>query len=266
MRYQLLALDLDGTLIGPDLEVRPRDREAIQRAQEAGTRVAIATGRDFSAAQKYAQELDLTTPVICYQGGLVKDPESGEVLHETTMSRELYAEAARLAREQNLALQVYVGERVYLTELYRGRAFYDRWFGMPFRKVDDLVAAVDQPPVKFLITADEADADEIEQAWKAHFDGRLEIVRSHPLFVEGTSPEVSKGAALAHLAEHLGIPREAVIAMGDNDNDRSMIQWAGLGVAMGTAPDDIKAEADYVAPPQSEDGIAHVIERFVLTS
>lgn len=265
MTYQLLALDLDGTLVGPNLEVLPQDREAIQRAQAAGMRVTIATGRGFHVTREYALDLDLATPVICYQGGLIKDPASGETLYEANLPADLYAEAVRLAHEQDLDFHVYIENMAYLTELRRGRAFYDRWFGLPFRQVNDLVTDLDHPPVKFLITADEIEADQIEKTWKAHFDGRLQIVRSHPLFVEGTSPGVSKGNALAHLAEHLGIPREAVIAMGDNDNDRSMIQWAGLGIATATARDDLQADADYVAPAQSDAGVAHVIEHFILS-
>lgn len=266
MRYKLLAVDLDGTLIGPDLQVQPRDGEAIARARAAGVRISIATGRGFPIAQRYARDLNLATPVICYQGGLVKDPESGAVLYEATLPPDAYAEAVRLAQEQDLDFHVYAGDNAYLTHLRRSRAFYDRWFSLPFRQVRDLVTGLDHPPTKFLITADEDEADQIEKAWKAHFDGRLQIVRSHRLFVEGTSLGVSKGSALARLAEHLGIDREAVIAMGDNDNDRSMIQWAGLGVVVADAPDDLKNDADYVAPAQPEAAVAHVLERFILDS
>ncbi|MFQ5340067.1 MAG: Cof-type HAD-IIB family hydrolase, partial [Anaerolineae bacterium] len=243
MKYRLLAVDLDGTLIGPDLQVLPRDREAIARAREAGARLTIATGRGFPVTRKYARDLHLATPVICYQGGLIKDPNAGEVLYEATLPPDAYAEAVQQARQQDLDFHVYVGDTVYLAEMRRSRAFYDRWFALPFRRVGDLVSDLDHPPTKFLITAEEAEADEIEKAWKAHFDGRLQIVRSHPLFVEGTSLGVSKGHALARLAAHLGIEREAVIAVGDNDNDRSMIEWAGLGVAMATAPPDLQADA-----------------------
>lgn len=283
MSYQLLALDLDGTLIGPDLQIHPHDRTAIKQARmaglsapacaastadrcsaQAGVRVTLATGRGFPSTREYARGLHLTTPVICYQGGLVKDPESGAVLHEANLPADIYTEAAELAREHDLDFTAYAGDTVYLTELRHGRAFYDRWFGLPFRQVDDLIADLDHPPIKFMIIAEEDEADVIEAMWKSHFDGRLQIVRSHPLFVEGTSLGVSKGDALARLAEHLGIAREAVIAIGDNDNDRSMIRWAGVGVAMAGAPDELKVEADYVAPAQSEAGVAHVIERFVM--
>lgn len=264
MKYRLLALDLDGTLIGPDLKVRPRDREAIRRAREAGLHLALATGRGFSITREYARDLGLATPVICYQGGLIRDPVSGEVLYEADLPPDVYVEAVLLAQAHDLDFTVYADDTVHVAKLHHPKAFYDQWFGLPVRQVENLITDLRHPPVKFLIIAGEEKADEIEALWKAHFDGRLQIVRSHRLFVEGTPLGVSKGDALARLSGHLGIPREAVIAAGDNDNDRSMIRWAGLGVVMGNAPDDLKAEADYVAPAQSEDGVADIIARFVL--
>ena len=98
----------------------------------------------------------------------------------------------------------------------------------------------------------------------ASFAGRLNVVRSHPLFVEIISPRVSKGRGVAHLADLYGVSRAQTIAVGDSGNDLSMVQWAGLGVAMGNASADVKAVADWIAPPVSEDGVAAVIERFVL--
>ncbi len=159
--YQLLAVDLDGTLIGPDLQVQPRDREAIAWAEEAGVRITIATGRGFPVTRQYAGDLGLTTPVICYQGGLIKDPVSGQALYEATLPADAYAEAVQLARKQDLDFHVYVGDTVHLTEFRRGRAFYDRWFALPYRQVRDLITELDHPPAKFLITADENEADQI---------------------------------------------------------------------------------------------------------
>ena len=108
------------------------------------------------------------------------------------------------------------------------------------------------------------EADIIETRWKARFDGHLDIVRSHRLFVEGNPRGVSKGSALAWLAQRLGIPRERVLAVGDNDNDRSMIEWAGVGVAMGNSPPTLQAIADWVAPSVEGDGVAAALDRFVL--
>lgn len=263
-RYKLLALDLDGTLIGPELMVGDADRRALEAALSAGVHVVIATGRGFPFSRQHAEELGLNTPIICYQGGVIQDPNTEEILLRAQLPRDAYAEAVAWADEAELDFTVYVGNRLYLNKFHQPRDFYEHWFGLPIEQASDLVDGLPQLPTKFVITAEQTDADTIECEWKARFDGRLQIVRSHPLFVEGTPPGVSKGAALARVATHLEVAREAVIAVGDNDNDRSMIEWAGLGVAMASAPGTLKAAADYVAPSQAEAGVAHVVERFVL--
>ena len=261
---ELIAIDLDGTLVGSDLQIHPPEREAIIRAREAGVRIVLATGRGFPVVRPYALDLGLTEPVICYQGGLVRDPVSGQVLYAATIAPALYAEAVQLAQVQHLNFTAYSEDTVYLTAVRPSRAFHDQWFGMPIQQVDDLIADVSRPVLKFLIIAEDEEADQIEQSWKAHFAGRLHIVRSHRWFVEGSPLGVSKGDALARLAAQWGIKPAAVMAIGDNDNDRSMLEWAGLGVAMGDARSDLKSIADYVAPPQAESGVAHVIHKFVL--
>jgi hypothetical protein len=262
-RYRLVAIDLDGTLIPDDLQVRPRVRQAIRRALDADVHVTLATGRAFPDTARYALELGIDVPVICYQGGLIQHPRTGELLYRATMPRELALEAIELAARDDLDLNLYVRDEIFVTRLRHDEDFYQKWFGLPVHPVGDLKAALTDDPTKFIIIAEEAEADRIHPAWKAHFQGRLQIVRSHRLFVEGNPLGVSKGHALARLAAHLGVRREETIAIGDNDNDRAMIEWAGLGVAMGNAPASLQAIADYVAPPVAEDGVAEVFERFI---
>lgn len=264
LRYKLVATDLDGTLIPDDLQVRPRVRQAIRRTLRAGVHVTLATGRAPPDTARYALELGMNVPVICYQGGLIQNPRTGEVLYRATMDRELALEAIEMAAHDDLDINVYVNDEIWVSRLRHGDAFYQQWFGLPVRQVADLAAALTDDPIKFIIIAEEAEADRVHPGWKAHFDGRLQIVRSHRLFVEGNPLGVSKGHALARLAAQLGVSREETIAIGDNDNDRSMIEWAGLGVAMGNAPPSLQAIADYVAPPVTQDGVAEVLERFVL--
>lgn len=266
MRYNLIAVDLDGTLFGEDLAIRPRVRDALGQAMERGVYVTLATGRAFPYTARVAARLGITTPLICYQGGLVKDPCTHQVLHAVTMPRSLVDEAIHLAERDNLHLTVYAGDEMYLTELRYPREFYDHWFTLPIRVVNHLSTELPGEPIKFLVIAEPPAADQILPVWKGHFEGRLGIVRSHRYFVEGNPLGVSKGEALARLASYLGIRREETIAIGDNDNDRSMIEWAGLGVAMGNAPADLQASADYVAPTVDADGVAEVIERFVLSN
>ncbi len=127
------------------------------------------------------------------------------------------------------------------------------------------MAFLDQPPAKFLIVVDTPEqAAALDEELRARFAGRLRIVRSYRIFVEGNPLEASKGQGLARLAAHLSIPQQEVMAIGDQDNDADMVAWAGFGVAMGNGSPAVKAVADYVAPPVEEDGAAEAIERFVL--
>lgn len=264
---KLVALDLDGTLLDEGLQFTPRVAESIQTAIEQGIYVTLATGRAFKSARPFAEMLGITTPIIGYQGGIIGDPVSGAILKEHTMGADVAHAAVSQAEREDLDMSLYAGESVYFRELRWPREFYDRWFGLTLHHAPNLHAVIDQmPPMKFIIVAEPPDADAIEARWKRDFDGRLHIVRSHRLFVEGNPPGVSKGTALAWLAERLGIPQASVMTVGDNDNDRAMIEWAGVGVAMGDGAPSLQAIADWVAPSQAEDGVAAALERFVLRS
>jgi hydroxymethylpyrimidine pyrophosphatase-like HAD family hydrolase len=133
------------------------------------------------------------------------------------------------------------------------------------QQVGDLVDALPGDPVKFIITVPTAaEADRAEAALRALAAGRFQVMRSHEQFVEGLARDVSKGDAVSRLARHLGIEQEGVMAIGDSENDRSMVAWAGLGVAIGNATPVVKAAADVIAPPQAADGAAWAIEQYVL--
>ena len=264
--YKLLACDLDGTLMDETLTFTPRVRAAVARAMQHGVAVTLATGRAYPSALPFAQELGITLPLICTQGGLIKDPTTGEVLHQATLPLPLAHEVIALSRQHGWHLTLYVDDQVYLTELRRPRAFYDQMFGLPLRLVPDLAVAVARPPAKFIVIAEPQEADAIVPVLRRWFAGRLRIVRSHRNFVEGNPLDASKGLALARLAARLGVPQAQVAAIGDNDNDANMVAWAGLGMAMGNAHPDLKAIADVILPPVQEDGVAVAIEKYILGS
>lgn len=262
---KLVALDLDGTLLDEDLKISPRVRRAIQATLARGVQVTLATGRSTISAAAFARDLGITIPIIGYQGGMITDPNTGARLREATMDQAIAHAAVEQAEAEDLDLSLYANDVVYLRHMRYPQVFYDRWFGLPIRHVPDLRPIVDQtPPMKFIIVAEPPEADRIEARWKAHFAERLLIVRSHRLFVEGNPLGVSKGTALAWLAERLGISQASVMAIGDNDNDAAMVEWAGVGVAMGNGSSTLKALADWVAPSLAEEGAAVALERFVL--
>ncbi len=263
---RLLALDLDGTLIGDDLVISPRVRRAITAAWECGVAVTLATGRMFDATLTFARDLGITAPLICYQGGLIQAPDSDAPLYRATMEPALVREVLEWQARRGWHVVLYADEDVFVGGQQYPETFYRTLLGERLVWLDDLLPVLEQhEPVKFIVVAEPPEADRVEAELRRRFEGRMEVVRSHAMFVEGNPLGVSKGDALRRLAAHLDVPRAQVMAVGDQGNDADMIAWAGVGVAMGNGSPAAKAIADWVAPPLAEDGAAVAIERFVLT-
>jgi Cof subfamily protein (haloacid dehalogenase superfamily) len=256
LKYKLIAADLDGTLMGEDAIISPKVKEAVRRAMEKGVKFTIATGRAFSSTCLFAQELKANAPLICYQGGLIKDHLSGQVIHEQSVPLPLAQEVIRFTQQRGLYLNVYMDDGRAYTERVSPEASY--YTGIAKE------AVLDREPMKFIIVlSDDGTTESLIAELEVLFAGRMRFVRSYPRFVEGIPLSVSKGHALARLADHLNISLEETIGIGDNDNDLELVERAGLGVAMGNASPALKAAADYIAPLIDKDGVAEVIERFV---
>jgi Cof subfamily protein (haloacid dehalogenase superfamily) len=265
--YRLLACDLDGTLMGHDTTIHPLVRRAVAAAQTRGVHVTLATGRGFPETLPFARVLNVSLPLICYQGGLIKHPLTGELLYQATLERSLALQVVELARTRDWHVVIYLDEAICLEELRYPRSFYHDMLGINLKQVDDLFGAISENahhPAKFVVVADKAQSDRIQEELDARFAGQMVIVRSHDLFVEGNPLGVNKGDALRRLAEHLDVPRAQVMAIGDQGNDVPMLEWAGLGVAMGDGSDAARAAADWMAPSLIDDGAAVAIERFLL--
>ncbi|MEO7909765.1 MAG: Cof-type HAD-IIB family hydrolase [Roseiflexaceae bacterium] len=293
MDYKLLALDLDGTTLNHQLEILPQVRRAIAAAQQRGVVVTIATGRMFGATLPYALGLNVQGPLICFQGALIRDSQTGEVYHHTTLPGALAAEAIELLVAADIFVIAYIDERLWVARQRPELDLYLSWHPeRPEVVIDpnlastiasasiarlltqaetavapnlaDTVAA--NPPTKLLFVAEPDVVGRELIRLSAHFAGRLSVFRSHSLFGELTSLGVNKGVALAQLAARLGIPREQVIAIGDHENDLEMLKWAGLGLAMGNGIPAVHAIADAIIPSVEEAGVAWAIEHYILAS
>ena len=263
MSIKLLALDLDGTIVTDMHDIPPRVQTAIKAASAQGVQVVIATGREYPVSRKFIELLGLTTAMICYQGALIYDPVANQTIASETIPLPLAHRLINQARVQHLALHLYVGHQAFVeAPTALSRKLLHRT-GIAPVEVEDLKQVIESPPLKGLIAHPAAETAAAARLAKA-LNPELSVFRSHAELIEVTSPNVSKGHALATLAGHYGIPHNEVIAIGDQDNDIEMIAWAGLGVAMGNASPGAKAAADHVAPPIEEDGVAWAIERFIL--
>jgi len=267
----LVALDIDGTLIGDDLVVGPRTRVAIRAALARDVSVSLVTGRMVSSAMRFARELDLVAPVVGYQGGLIREmPAPGSRrLGKLLFHRPLPADVARdiVAWTAARGLDPHVNhlERFILRTNDPNAGDYSAFMGAQAEFVDDLrsiphavtkVLAVGEPPVPV----------EVAPLARAHFAGRADVTISHPRFLEFVAPGVSKGRAVRFLARRLGVSLGATLAIGDQWNDQEMLAEVGHGAAMASAPSGVKAIARYIAPSVADEGVATMIEALVLAS
>ena len=240
--------------------LRPRTREALASARDAGLHVVVVTGRMFRSVSPYIAEAALTTPVVCYQGAVVADSVSGEFLLHEPIPLELAREAIATLGEERFPVNCYVGDELYVARATPESDSYASFQNLPVHEVGDLLAWLDRPPTKLVAIGDPAALDGLEQRMKERFAGRLYVAKSLPYFLEFASPAVTKASGFAFVAEHLGFGAADTIAFGDGENDVELLEWAGYAVAVANAHERVLAVADFVCPPVHEDGVSQVIE------
>lgn len=263
--YKLIAIDIDDTLLNDDIIVTENTKAALKRAIESGVTVTLATGRMFSSAQKIARQINLNVPIITYQGALVKTLLDGKVLYEKNVPAAPARELLQYAQQHGLHIQLYVDDVLYAAEENERLQKYATLVNMTYSIEPDLTKLIEQPNHKMLMIDEPNVIDHHLSILQQRFGHVLHLTKSKPHYLEVTNPEATKGHALQFMAEHIGCTMEQTIAIGDALNDREMVQVAGLGVAMGNAVEELMNLADYVTLSNNEDGVAHVIEKFVLT-
>jgi Cof subfamily protein (haloacid dehalogenase superfamily) len=264
-RIRLIALDLDGTLVGPDLTIRPRVRDAIARAREAGVAITLVTGRMLAAARPYARELGIDGTIVCYQGAAMFDVMSGAVVQMTPVRQDVTREVLAWAEERGIHAQCYLDDVLYVQSINAFSKRYTDLARVEPHIVPSLRAAFDQQPtIKIVLVDDPGPAAEHLAALTPLLGDRAYLTRSHVDFVEILDPRVNKGEALAFVAGGYGATLAETLAVGDAWNDLPMLKAAGIGVAMGSGPPELLALADAVVADVGHDGVAEAIERFVL--
>jgi Cof subfamily protein (haloacid dehalogenase superfamily) len=269
---RLIALDIDGTIIGDDHEVTSRTLKAVRAAMDRDVAVSLVTGRMVSSAMRFARELELTGPVVGYQGGLIRaipEPDSrrlGKLLLHTPLPAEAARRILTWTRARGLDPHVNHLERFILRADDPRADDYSSFMGAKAELVPDLIEAITHPVTKILAVGEPPLPVEVAPAARAEFAGLADVTISHPRFLEFVAPGVSKGRAVRWLARRLRVPLAATLAIGDQWNDFEMIAEVGHGTAMPSAPAEVRAAARYVARPLEEDGAARMIEDLVLAS
>ncbi len=265
--YKILALDIDGTLLNSKKEITPEVLEAIEGLQEKNIPVIIASGRPAQGIRHVASELSLEKKggyILSFNGGKIIDCKTNEVIYSNTIPKEYYAEVYKYAMElEKASLLTYKGESI-ITEKPDNK-YVDvesNVVKMPVVKVDNLLEEIDFLVDKFLLVGEPEYMMSHVKAMAEHFKGRLNVFQSEPFFIEVVPLGVDKATSLEKLLEKIGLTREELVACGDGRNDVTMIDYAGLGVAMKNACDEVKEVADYVTSSCDEDGVKKVIDRF----
>ena len=269
MKYKMIVLDLDGTLTNNKKEITPRTKQALMQAQAAGLHVVLASGRPTYGIVPLAEELKLKDNggyILAFNGGKIIDCTNNKVLFEQKLDEQLVPILFQEAKKAGMEILTYQGEGIAATnkddEYVQHEAFINK---MPVTQYDDFLNQLVYPINKCLIVGDPTPLHELEIRLAKELEGKMDVYRSADFFLECVPLGIDKARALDRLISSLGISREEVIACGDGYNDLSMIRFAGLGVAMANAAKDIQSEADFVTLSNEEDGVAHVIEHFILS-
>jgi len=263
-RYRLVVIDLDGTARSRRLGITSGVRVAIVAARVRGVGVCVATGRMWRSAEPWIQALSADPPAILYNGGQVLHFETGRTLYERRLPRAAARAALELVRrDPEVQPHLYVDDRVLVERPHPLTEAYTSDDGLTAEVVLSFEPFLATDPYKILIIGPEDRVGRLQDTVRSA-GLPVHAVQSEPVYLEILPPGVSKGEALRAMCAALGIPLEQTIAIGDNWNDVEMIQAAGLGVAMGHAPEGVRARADYVCGTADEEGVREVIERFVL--
>ncbi|WP_375509393.1 Cof-type HAD-IIB family hydrolase [uncultured Nostoc sp.] len=268
---KLLVLDIDGTIAGHSNTISEPVKQAIVAAQARGIQVAIATGRMYRSALRFHQDIGSTLPLMAYQGAWIQDPLTQKIHRHWAVSREIahqlldYFEQPEL--RSLLSVHFYINDQLYVRELTRETQIYAERSAITAIPVGDLRQVLTNEPTKILALCDDTDVIDhlLGNLRRQYTPAELYLTTSVATFFEATNASVNKGTAVRYLAEELlGLQLANVMAIGDNFNDVEMLEYVGLGVAMGNAPAGVQAIAQWVAPSVEEDGAAVAIEKFLL--
>lgn len=267
MSYKMIVLDLDDTLLRDDHTISDRTKDALMKAQEIGVKVVLASGRPTYGMRPIAQELKLEqfgSFILSFNGGKIINCSSEEEMFSSTLSPEAIHKLFKISVREEVFIHTYLGDEIITQDSNPFTDIEATLTGLPIKVVPNFIEAVNEPVVKSLMVGPPEQLKDVESKLQKEFEEEFSIMRSKPYFLEFTEKGVTKGTSLNQLIQNCGIKREDVIAIGDSYNDLSMIEFAGLGVAMGNAPDDIKEVADFVTDTNMNDGVAKVVEEFVL--
>lgn len=265
---KLLVLDIDGTLTNSEKQITENTKKGIINIMERGHKVILASGRPTQGMKRYAEELELEKYggyLLSFNGGRIVNCKTGEIIYQRILPAYVIPGLYRFAIDHDAGLITYMGDQIILgTRMDDYIGIESRINGMNIKKVDKFVEFIDFDVNKCLMTAEPDKAEKYIEDLNKKYGEELSIYRSEPFFIEIMPKNVDKAQSLDKMLSTVGLTRENTICCGDGFNDMSMIQYAGLGVAMANAQPAVKEVADYITDSNDKDGIAKVIDKFIL--
>ncbi|HIT82640.1 MAG TPA: Cof-type HAD-IIB family hydrolase [Candidatus Avibacteroides faecavium] len=271
MKYRLLVLDVDGTLLNSEHQISKRTVMTLRKVQQMGVQVVLSSGRPTYGILPLAKILDLASYggyIIPYNGSQIIDMRDGRVLFEKRITPDMVPYVERKADQYGFDLMTYAEDVVVTNNGQNDHVINEAAInGMKLSAVEDLSISIDFNPSKLVLVSDDPGSiDELEQRWEKRLSGTLDVMRSEDFYLEVVPSGVSKANTLGVLLDMLGVKTEEVVAMGDGVSDVGMIQQAALGIAMGNARDSVKRCADTVTLSNDEDGVAVALEKIFLAN
>ncbi len=261
MTYKLAAIDLDGTLLHSETHaVTDGNAAAVRAAAENGASIVLASGRQWATINKFAAQLGLApnAPIIAYNGAMIRT-HGGDTWFHQPLPADAAAKIVTYCGAHGYHLNYYLDDELYVRDKDKWVDIYQKRTGTAAHITGDLGHFDGQQPTKILLIDTLETTNTLLAHFQAEFGDTLYITKTEDEYLEFMDPDVSKGRALAEVAGHLGLTAGECVAFGDSFNDMPMLQWAGLGVAMGNARPEIKAAAGLVAPPADDDGVGQVL-------
>lgn len=258
---KLIATDIDGTILKYNFQFNQEVKDCIKKLTNDGVKVVLVTGRMHSATTYIAEELGLETPIVSYQGGLVKF--NGETLYEKHLNPERAKEIIRWANKNNVHLNLYMKDELFVEQ---DNAIIRRYTGE--RSAGFIVKSFDKlklNKINKLLAIDFEDENRVTM-WRDYLANKYEdidVVKSMPYFCEVTHPEATKYHSIKFLTKHFGFNQDEVMAIGDQDNDIGLLKAGGIKIAMGNATENLKKVADYVTDTVNNNGFVKAVERFI---
>jgi Cof subfamily protein (haloacid dehalogenase superfamily) len=263
--FRLAAVDLDGTLLGPDKQVGPENGAAVQRLRDKGVTVIIASGRRHQNSVRFQRELGLTGPIIACQGGLIRDGESGNVIEAHFLPQSVTRQIISDAEKNDMHPIYYHLDHLYVAERHNQWIdLYESRVGERAEVLRDLEQLDGRRALKLVCYGDPAVVAKVRPEMSAHYADKADVLSTEHENLEFMPRGISKATALAKVAGEYGVRQEEVLAFGDGENDVAMLRWAGVGVAMSHGNQAAIKAAKQVSPTgPPESAFARAVDKLL---